>query len=81
MSLNSETLPPLGALDFATLVSKSGKASGTLLFSSEKSTVACDWYWIDCGFDGIDDWCCASFNSCADYCSDLCGGECEYVPN
>jgi hypothetical protein len=68
-------------MTLAAPVGKGVKPKGSLTFSPDKSTVACDWYWIDCGMDGIDDWCCASFNSCGNYCADLCGGPCEYVPN
>jgi hypothetical protein len=78
------TLDQIMESDLMTLAAPAGKAdkpSGSLLFSADKSTVACDWYWIDCGWDGIDDWCCGSFNSCDAYCSELCGGGCEYVPN
>ena len=45
------------------------------------NATTCDWYWIDCGMDGIDDWCCGTFNSCGSYCEELCGGPCDYYPN
>ncbi len=51
-----------------------------LILAPEKSRAECEWYWIDCGMDGIDDWCCGSFDSCAGYCAELCGGPCDYYP-
>lgn len=67
-------------MTLAAPASKGGKASGALLFSPGKSTAMCEWYWIDCGMNGIDDWCCGSFGSCSGYCSELCGGPCDYYP-
>ena len=58
----------------------SGTPSGQDTLGGSNSTT-CDWYWIDCGMDGIDDWCCADFDGCAGYCERLCGGPCDYYPN
>lgn len=42
--------------------------------------LTCEWFWIQC-YDGYTDECCGSLNSCWDYCEEVCGGPCEYIPN
>jgi predicted nucleic acid-binding protein len=50
---------------------------GLLGGTETKGNLACDWFDISCS-DGSSDECCGSVSSCLGYCSEVCGGPCEY---
>ncbi|HEX4953979.1 MAG TPA: hypothetical protein VF017_11370 [Thermoanaerobaculia bacterium] len=90
---NGPATPELAALkDFETLLALEQTVKATpvsqkpdpgksgLTPDPKRDRTECEWYWIDCGMDGIDDWCCGSFSSCGSYCEELCGGPCDYYP-
>ncbi len=64
------------------LATPSGRqpAQGGMGRSEKWQETECEWFWIECN-DGYSDECCGSLSSCWDYCEEVCGGPCEYIPN
>jgi len=81
---SSAVAPPSQAEEFLRFAAADkgakGKGGGLSPSNSPNAIASCEWFWIEC-YDGYSDECCGSLFSCWDYCEEVCGGPCEYIPN